>query len=101
MDVDRYVAALTPAVPARVADDPRVSIDVLVDLCPELVIYVRPMLQCEAQRLEATDHFGDVGSVLEIAGFSVRVIELEEGVPVPSVCQCVGPADDLHVLLCH
>src|SRR5690348_15888078 len=41
MNIDRYVAA-HPAVRARVADDPRVSIDVLVYLCPELVVGSSP-----------------------------------------------------------
>jgi hypothetical protein len=80
-----------------------VSIDVLVDLCPELIVGLRPMCDHQADGLTALKHLGNVGRGLEIPelNVSVGVIQLEEGVPVAHVQQFGAPTEDLHVVLRH
>src|SRR5690348_413205 len=41
-NINGNIAVLAGADPARVADDPRIGVDVLVDLGSELVVNVRP-----------------------------------------------------------
>jgi hypothetical protein len=49
------------------------SIDVLVDLCPELVVGLGPMCHHSAEGLTALKHLGHVGRRREIAELNVNV----------------------------
>src|SRR5690242_21259064 len=78
-DVCRQVAAPALAVPARVADHPRIGIDVLVDLCPELVVGCGPMSYNAADALPTPEHLRYVRRGLHVTelNFDVGVIQLE------------------------
>src|SRR5207248_2475944 len=99
----RVVAALALGVPVRVADDPRVSVYVLVYLRPELVVGRGPMRYDPANAIAAAKHLGYVERGLHVTKlhFDVRVIQLEQGVPVAHVQQFGAATEPLHVLRRH
>jgi hypothetical protein len=65
--VDRYIGALGSGAPVRVADDPWMSIDVLVDLDLPIVEGLHPLSQRSHDRITSPQHLGYARSGLKIA----------------------------------
>src|SRR5439155_4527552 len=100
-EVKHEAAFLALSAPPSESHDAGTSVDVLLDVCAELVECLLPLVPDQTKRREAVHAFRRIRRVLQIAPLNGRMVMSQRAIAVAAIERGTNTTHDLHVLLRH